>query len=48
MSKNKYSGDTAHVRENVEKKEHSFTAGGIANWYNCSANQSGNYLGNWK
>jgi len=25
---------TAHVGENMEKEEHSFTAGGIANWYN--------------
>jgi hypothetical protein len=32
---------TALVGENVEKEEHSSIAGGIANWYNHSGNQSG-------
>jgi hypothetical protein len=27
--------------KNVEKEEHSSIAGGIANWYNYSGNQSG-------
>ena len=31
---------TMHVGENVEK-EHSSIAGGIANWYDHSGNQSG-------
>jgi hypothetical protein len=31
---------TAHVGEHVEKEEHSSIAGGIANWYNYSGNQS--------
>ena len=32
---------TAHVDNDVEKVEHSFIAGGIANWYNLSGNQGG-------
>jgi hypothetical protein len=32
---------TTHVGEDVEKEEHSSIAGGIANWYNHSGNQSG-------
>jgi hypothetical protein len=32
---------TTHVGEKVEKNEHSSIAGGIANWYNHSGNQSG-------
>jgi hypothetical protein len=38
---------TAHVGEDVEKKEHSSIAGGIAKWYNCSGNQSGGSSENW-
>jgi hypothetical protein len=29
-------------------KEHSSIAGGIANWYNHSGNQSENFSENWK
>jgi hypothetical protein len=32
---------TADAVENVEKEEHSSIAGGIVNWCNHSANQSG-------
>jgi hypothetical protein len=32
---------TTHIGEDVEKEEHSFIAGGIANWYKHSGNQSG-------
>jgi hypothetical protein len=32
---------TAYAGEVVEKEEYSSFAGGIANWYNCSGNQSG-------
>jgi hypothetical protein len=32
---------TTHVGEVVEKEEYSSIAGGIANWYNHSGNQSG-------
>ena len=32
---------TTAAGEDVEKKEHSSIAGGIANWYNNSGNQSG-------
>jgi hypothetical protein len=39
---------TAHVGEDVEKEEHSFIAGEIANWYNHSGNQSGSSSENWK
>ena len=35
------------VGEDVEKDEHSFTAGGVANWYNHSGNQSGGSSENW-
>jgi hypothetical protein len=39
--KKKNSGDrTEHAGEDAEKEEHSCTAGGIANWYNHSRNQS--------
>jgi hypothetical protein len=31
---------TAHVGEDVEKKEHSSIADGIVNWYSHSENQS--------
>ena len=33
--------ETSGVGEGVEKEEHSSTAGGAANWYNHSGNQSG-------
>jgi hypothetical protein len=39
---------TTHVGEDVEKEEHSSIAGGIANWYNHSGNQSGGSSENWK
>jgi hypothetical protein len=39
---------TAYASEDVEKKEHSSNAGGIANWYSHSGNQSGGYTENWK
>jgi hypothetical protein len=39
---------TTHVDEDVEKQEHSSTAGEIANWYNHSESQSGSSLENWK
>ena len=39
---------TTHVREEVEKEEHPFIAGEIANWYNHSGNQSGVSSENWK
>jgi hypothetical protein len=32
---------TTHVGEDVEKEEHFSVAGGIANWYKHSENQSG-------
>ena len=38
----------AHVGEDMEKEEHSSIAGGIANWYNHSGNQSGGSSENWK
>jgi hypothetical protein len=34
---------TVHSGENVEKEEHSSTAGRIANWHNHSGNQSGGF-----
>jgi hypothetical protein len=37
-----------HVGKDVEKEEHSFIAGGIANCYNHSVNQSGYSSENWK
>jgi hypothetical protein len=39
---------TADAVESVEKEEHSFSAGGIASWYNHFGNQSGGSLKNWK
>jgi hypothetical protein len=39
---------TIHVWEDVEKEEHSSIAGGIANQYNHSENQSGGSSENWK
>jgi hypothetical protein len=47
MGKIKSQGST-HVGEDVEKEEHSSIAGGIANWYNHSGNQSEGSSGNWK
>jgi hypothetical protein len=35
---------TVDVGEDVEKEEHSSIAGGIANWYNHSGNQSVGFL----
>jgi hypothetical protein len=32
---------TADIGKDVEKEEHSCIAGGIANWYSHSGNQSG-------
>jgi hypothetical protein len=39
---------TIHIEEDLEKKEHSFIAGGIAYWDNHSGNQSGGSSENWK
>jgi hypothetical protein len=39
---------TTQVGEDVEKEEHCSIAGGIPNWYNHSANQSGSFSENWK
>jgi hypothetical protein len=39
---------TIHVREDVEKEEHSSIADGIANWYNHSGNQSVGSSEKWK
>jgi hypothetical protein len=39
---------TTHVGEDVEKEKHSFIAGGVANWYNHSGNQSEVSSENWK
>jgi hypothetical protein len=39
---------TTHVIKDVEKEEHSSIAGGSANCYNHSGNQSGDSLKNWK
>ena len=46
MAKIKYSG-TAAAGEDVEKDEHSSTAGGIASWYKHSGNQSVGSSENW-
>ena len=46
MAKIKNSG-TAGVGEDVEKEEHSSAAGGVANWYNHSGNQSDDSSENW-
>jgi hypothetical protein len=37
----------ADAGEDVEKKEHSPIAGGIASWYNHSGNQFGGSSENW-
>ena len=39
--------ETAGAVEDVQKEEHSSTAGGITNWYNHSRNQSGDSSENW-
>jgi hypothetical protein len=39
---------TPLVGKDVEKEEHSSIAGGIANGYNVSGNQSGGSSENWK
>ena len=39
--------ETAGIDKDVEKQEHSSTAGGIASWYNHSGNQSGGSSENW-
>jgi hypothetical protein len=38
---------TADDGKDVEKKEYSSTAGGIASWYNHSRNQFGSSSENW-
>jgi len=38
---------TADAGKDVEKEEHSSIAGGTANWYNHSGNQSGGSSENW-
>ena len=47
MDKNKNWWDRG-IEENVEKEEHSSTAGGIASWYNYSGNQFGGSSENWE
>jgi hypothetical protein len=37
-----------NVGKDVKKLEISSIAGGIANWYNHSGNQSGGFSENWK
>jgi hypothetical protein len=39
---------TTLIGEDVAKEEQSSIAGGMANWYNRSANQSGGSSENWK
>jgi hypothetical protein len=39
---------TTNFGEVVEKEEHTSIAGGIANWYNHSGNQSGGSSEKWK
>jgi hypothetical protein len=38
----------AYDIEDMEKKEHSSITARTANWYNCSGNESGGSLENWK
>jgi hypothetical protein len=38
---------TADAIEGVEKEEHSYIVGGIANWYKHSENQSESSSENW-
>ena len=39
--------ETAGVGKDVEKEEHSSTAGGAVRWYNHCGNQSGGSSENW-
>ena len=39
---------TAHVIEDMEKEEHIYTAGEVANLYKHFGNQSGIFSENWK
>ena len=39
--------NSAGVGKDVEKEEHSFTAGGFASWYKHSGNQSEGSSENW-
>ena len=48
IAKIKTSGDNTYSRGSGKKEEHSSIAGGIANWYNQSGNQSGGSSENWK
>jgi len=47
MARVKNSGDST-CWQDVEKEEHSYIDGEIANWLNISRNQSGGFSGNWK
>jgi hypothetical protein len=47
VAKIKTSGDTAHASKDVEKEERSSIAGGIANWYSHSGNQSARSSESW-
>jgi hypothetical protein len=38
---------TAYADKDVEKEEHSSTAGGFASWYNYSGNHFGGSSENW-
>jgi hypothetical protein len=38
----------AHIGKDVEKKQYSFIAGEIGNWYKNSGNHSGGSSENWK
>jgi hypothetical protein len=38
---------TADADKDLENEEHSSIAGGFANWYTCSGNQSGGSSENW-
>jgi hypothetical protein len=40
--------ETAAAGEDVEKEEHSSTAGGTTSWYNHSGNQSDGFSEYWK
>ena len=39
---------TINAGDSVEKREHSYTVGGNANWYSHYGEQCGNSLKNWK
>ena len=47
MAKIKKSGEN-RCWQDVEKEEHSSTAGGVASWYYHSGSQSGGSSGNWE